>query len=77
MSGTDNFELAVSDFLKADKKTDTAPIFKHKVRFNLGIVYRRLGRFQESIEILNKATTMDFAKAATSNNIGLSYFDSK
>jgi len=44
MGGTENFDNAISDYLKADKKSNTEPVFKHKVLFNLGIIYRRLGR---------------------------------
>ena len=51
------------------------PIVRHKTLFNLGIVYRRVGDTLLSIENLKKASIQGQAKAATANNLGLSYFD--
>jgi tetratricopeptide (TPR) repeat protein len=66
MSGVENFEKAIEDFLKADKKFDASDtVNKHKVAFNMGIVYRRLGLLKESLEVLAKAVTLNNAQAAT------------
>jgi len=50
-------------------------VVRHKTLFNLGIVYRRIGETSKSIENLRKATALGHAKAATANNLGLSFFD--
>jgi tetratricopeptide (TPR) repeat protein len=52
-----------------------APLVRHKTLFNLGIVYRRVGDTSRSIDNLKKASISGQAKAATANNLGLSYFD--
>jgi tetratricopeptide (TPR) repeat protein len=78
MSGVENFEKAIEDFKKADSKFDSGDqVNRHKVAFNLGIVYRRLGRLEESLAILAKAVSYNQAQAATQNNFGLSFFDNK
>ncbi len=72
------FEKAVKDFEKTwdiQVKNNMESTMRHKTAFNLGIVYRRLGQLQKSIEILKKATRLSHAKAATANNLGLSYFE--
>ena len=51
------------------------PAMKHKTLFNLGIAYRRVGNCLESIKRLEDAMKLNHAKAATANNLGLSYFD--
>jgi tetratricopeptide (TPR) repeat protein len=84
MAGSDNLQLAVVHYNKAAKlikentvSTDT--VVKHKVFFNLGIVYRRQGKPEESIralvEVAQNATPT--TKPATYNNLGLSYFDNQ
>lgn len=77
LAGHENFKRAIHDFeeataLQADKDSIEK---KHKTHFNLGVVYRRVGNTVLSKKNLLLAVTCNIAKAATQNNLGLSYFD--
>jgi tetratricopeptide (TPR) repeat protein len=71
----ERFEEGKKDFLLAVEKSSGQPMEMYKIRFNLGITLRRLGRIDDSIEELRKASDLQPNKAAVFNNLGLSQFE--
>lgn len=71
------FEEARRDFANAVEKQSSDPMEQYKYLFNLGVTLRRLGKPEDSCEILKVACDKQPNSAAAQNNWGLSLFESQ
>ena len=73
-SHLNKLEDAIDDYVHALGFL-SEPEYIYQTRFNKGICLRRLGRLDESIEDLKKATDLKGDRPSALNNLGLSYFE--
>ena len=73
-SHLNKLEDAIDDYVHALGFL-SEPEYIYQTRVNKGICLRRLGRLDESIEDLKKATDLKGDRPSALNNLGLSYFE--
>jgi len=71
-----NYEGSNEDFTEAyNQFKANESSNKYSTRFNMGINYRKLGKYLESVEEFKKAIEIHADKASVYNNLGLTYFE--